>query len=41
MVGGLLALALSVELNASVAKRAESAGFVKLPLIVRAVRISV
>lgn len=41
LVGGLLALALSVELNASVAKRAESAGFVKLPLIVRAVRISV
>jgi len=41
LVGGLLTLALSVELNASLAKRAENAGFVKLPLIVRAVRISV
>lgn len=41
LVGGLLVLALSMELNASLAKRAENAGFVKLPLIVRAVRISV
>ncbi|MFO0727239.1 MAG: hypothetical protein U1E65_25900 [Myxococcota bacterium] len=38
LVGGLLGLAISVDLNATLATEAQKAGFVKLPQLVRAVR---